>query len=73
MKQETTVQQEVKPTNLKQLAGIYEVSPRTMKGWLEPFVSQIGEMMGRTFTPKQMRIIYDKLGEPKSGFTFEAK
>lgn len=69
MKPQIPVQQEVKPQNLKQLAATYEVSPRTLKGWIEPFMNEIGEMMGRTFTPKQVRTIYDKLGEPKSGFT----
>lgn len=68
MKQQTNVQQEVRPLNLKQLAAIYEVSVRTLKGWLEPFLEEIGETGVRTFTPKQVRIIFDKLGEPKSGF-----
>lgn len=72
MKQQNPVQQEVRPQNLKQLAATYEVTPRTLKGWLEPFLKEIGEMTGRTFTPKQVRIIYDKLGEPKSGFSSEA-
>ena len=63
MNQQTTVQ--TKPMNYKGLAALYEVSHKTLKSWLEPFMGEIGEMRGKTFTMKQVRIIYDKLGEPK--------
>jgi hypothetical protein len=66
MKQQTHVQQDMKPLNYKQLAAIYEVSHKTLKSWLEPFMEEIGEMRGRFFTLKQVRTIYEKLGEPKS-------
>lgn len=65
MKQPITVQNETKPLNYKQLAAIYDVTHRTLKSWLEPFMDEIGEIRGKTFTLKQIRIIYDKLGEPK--------
>lgn len=65
MKQQTLVQHEIKPLNYKQLAAIYDVTYRTLKSWLEPFMEDIGEIRGKTFTLKQVRIIYDKLGEPK--------
>lgn len=65
MKQQTHVQ-EMKPLNYKQLAAIYEVTHKTLKSWLEPFMEEIGEMRGKSFTLKQMRLIYDKLGEPKN-------
>lgn len=65
MKQQTQVQQAMKPLNYKQLAAIYEVTHKTLKSWLEPFMVEIGEMRGESFTLKQMRLIYDKLGEPK--------
>lgn len=61
------VQKEMKPLNYKQLAAIYEVSHKTLKSWLEPFMEEVGEMRGRFFTLKQVRIIYDKLGAPKGG------
>ena len=61
------VQKEMKPLNYKQLAAIYEVSHKTLKSWLEPVMEEVGEMRGRFFTLKQVRIIYDKLGAPKSG------
>ena len=61
------MQQEIKPLNYKQLAAIYEVTHKTLKCWLDPFMNDIGEMRGKTFTLKQVRTIYEKLGEPKSG------
>jgi hypothetical protein len=69
MKQQIQLPPEVKPLNYKQLAATYEVTHKTLKGWLEPFMEEIGAMRGRTFTPRQVRMIYDKLGEPKSGFS----
>jgi len=68
MKQQNTVQQDTRPLNYKQLAAIYEVSHKTLKSWLEPFMEEIGEMRGKTFTLRQVRIIFERLGEPKSGF-----
>lgn len=65
MKQHSTVQQEIKPLNYKQLAAVYEITHKTLKSWLEPFMEEVGEMRGKTFNLKQMRTIYDKLGEPK--------
>jgi hypothetical protein len=60
----TEVQSEIKPLNYKQLAAVYEVTHKTLKKWLEPFTAEIGEMRGKVFTIKQIRLIYDKLGEP---------
>lgn len=65
MKEQTNVRNEISPLNYKQLAAIYEVTHRTLKSWLEPFMDEIGEMRGRTFTLRQVRLIYEKLGEPK--------
>ena len=66
MKQQTAVQHEVKPMNYKQLQAAYGMTYKTLKAWLEPFMDEIGELRGKAFTLRQMRIIYDKLGEPKS-------
>lgn len=66
MKPQNNVQPEMKPLNYKQLAAIYDVTHKTLKCWLEPFMEEIGEMRGKTFTLKQVRIIYDRLGEPKN-------
>ena len=68
MKQQGTIQHELKPLNYKQLAAVYEVTHKTLKSWLKPFLGEIVEIRGKTFTIKQVRTIYEKLGEPKSGF-----
>lgn len=65
MKQQTTVPNEIKPLNYKQLAATYDVSPRTIKSWLRPFIDEIGEMRGKVLTVKQILLIYDKIGKPK--------
>ena len=66
MKQENTTQLGTRPLNYKQLAAIYEVTHKTLKSWLEPFMEEIGQMRGRSFTVRQVQTILDKLGIPKS-------
>ncbi len=55
----------VRPYSLKELAALYDVKPRTVKIWLQPFSSVIGDKKGRFYTIKQVEIIFDKIGEPK--------
>ena len=66
MKQENTMQLGTKPLNYKQLAAAYDVTHKTLKSWLEPFMTEVGKMRGRTFTLRQVQTIVDKLGTPKS-------
>lgn len=56
----------IRPCSLKELAALYEVTPRTIKIWLEPFEAAIGEKKGRLYTIKQVQIIFEKIGEPKA-------
>jgi hypothetical protein len=51
-------------TNKKGLAFYYDKNPRTMRAWLQPHESEIGEMTGGAYTPRQMIIILKKLGPP---------
>jgi transposase-like protein len=55
---------QIKPMNIKQLAALYGVHRSTMTRWLIPFRDKIGKRTGNLFTPKQVRIIFDCLGEP---------
>lgn len=55
---------EVKPYGLTELAAIYNVTNRTMKNWLKPFEKEIGEKIGRIYTAKQVKVIFEKLGLP---------
>lgn len=55
---------EVKPYLLKELAMLYGVEPRTLKNWMAPFKSEIGEKMGRYYTVRQVKVIFEKLDVP---------
>jgi len=50
--------------NKKQLAAQYKVTLKTLNIWLKPFEKKIGPQLARTYTPKQMKIIFECLGEP---------
>lgn len=47
-----------------ELAHAYNVSLTTLNRWLAPFKEQIGEYRGKSFTPKQVKIIFELVGEP---------
>jgi transposase-like protein len=47
-----------------ELATLYRISQRTLNRWLKPFRQEIGKF-GKVLTPKQLAIIYDKLGRPE--------
>lgn len=55
---------EFKPYSLKELAGLYEVKCPVFKTWLKPFRNEIGVKQGWYFNPKQVRLIFEKLGVP---------
>lgn len=48
------------------MAGLYEISKKTLNKWLIPFEDEIGERRGHFYNPKQVGIIFDKLGLPDS-------
>ena len=54
----------IRPYSITELAALYEVKPRTIKIWIEPFLEFIGEKRGRFYTNKQVQIIFSKIGEP---------
>jgi hypothetical protein len=66
-----TMKIELQPCCLKDLAVMYKVNRRTIKQWLEPFESEIGEKNGRFYTIKQVKIIFDKIGNPVSYVTID--
>lgn len=55
---------EIKAYSVTELAGIYNVKPRTMRMWLSPHKSSIGEKIGRYYNTLQVKIIFEKLGLP---------
>ena len=55
---------EIKPYSTKELASIYDVCDKTMKKWIKPFISEVGEKNGRYYSVAQVKVIFDKLGVP---------
>lgn len=47
-----------------EVANAYNVSLKTLASWIKPHKDKIGRYLGRAFTPKQIRIIFNLLGEP---------
>ena len=54
---------ENKAYTLSDMAALYKVSRYTFQCWIRPFLKELGEMR-RTLTPKQVRIIFEKLDYP---------
>ncbi|HMT36095.1 MAG TPA: DUF4248 domain-containing protein [Chitinophagaceae bacterium] len=55
---------EVKAYSKKELAQLYCVSVKVLRTWLKPFKNTIGNYDGKMYTPKQIKTIFDCLGEP---------
>lgn len=53
------------PYNLMELAQLYGVGRHVIKNWLEPFEDIIGPKIGNYYTVKQVKVIFEKLGEPE--------
>lgn len=61
MSQPTTCRNQA--MTLAQLAAYYNVSRTTMRKWLKPFRNEIGPVEGNFYTPKQVQVIFDKIGD----------
>ena len=46
---------------LHQLAVRWQVSERTVRRWIRPFEAELGEVHGKLFTPRQVKIILEHL------------
>lgn len=55
----------VKTYSVKEVAGLYGISGKTLKKWLAPFENEIGERIGYFYNPRQVRVIFEKLGPPE--------
>lgn len=55
----------VKTYSVKEIAGLYGISGKTLKKWLAPFEGEIGERIGYFYNPKQVQTIFEKLGLPE--------
>ena len=55
---------EIRPYSVKDLAGIYGVCDKTLKKWVKPFATEVGEKNGRYYSVAQVKVIFEKLGVP---------
>lgn len=56
---------QLKAYTTRELAEMYEISEKIMRQWIAKFEDQVGKKLGRYYTPKQAKIIFDKLGIPE--------
>ena len=49
------------PMTMSQLAARWQVNKRTVRRWIEPFLSELGPVNGHLFTPRQVKIILEHL------------
>jgi len=59
------VQIELRAYSKKEIAELYKISGKSLKTWLDPFEKEIGPRIGRFYNPKQMKVIFEKLGVPE--------
>lgn len=64
MKTVPTTPQQAKPCTNKELAALYGISTKTLRTWLLMHQAHIGPKIGRYFTTRQVRIIFEHIGEP---------
>ena len=59
-----TSKTEIKPYSKQELANLYKIGVRSISTWLKPFEKEIGKRNGRYYTPRQVKVIFDKLDFP---------
>ncbi len=47
-----------------ELCKLYKIGERAFNAWIKPFEDRIGKQLGKCYTPEQVRIIFECLGEP---------
>jgi hypothetical protein len=66
MKQSEKTSIEIKPYMLNELAKFYQVSDPTLRSWIKSFADKLGKRVGRYYSAKQVEIIFEELGCPKT-------
>ena len=54
----------VKAYYKSELANLYGRSLKTFNAWIQPHKEKIGIEIGKSYTPAQVKIIFECLGEP---------
>ncbi|GAA4276299.1 hypothetical protein [Aquimarina mytili] len=55
-----------KACNKTTIADAYKVSLYTLQKWLLPFEKRLGDYIGGLYTPKQVAVIVEHLGQPEN-------
>lgn len=56
----------IKPYTKKELASLYDLSPRAFFTLLKPHLDVVGTKLGRYYSIKQVELIFTRLGTPSS-------
>jgi hypothetical protein len=59
---------EIKPYMPNELARFYQVSHPTFNKWIKGIAEKLGKRNGQYFSVKQVEIIFEELGLPKTIF-----
>ena len=54
----------IRPYTLKDLARLYDVHIKVIRGWLKMHDKYIGRRKGHYYTSLQVQVIFDRLGPP---------
>lgn len=57
-------QEGIRPYMKKELADLYEISPRAFFTLFKPHEEAVGKKVGRYYSTLQVSIIFNKLGKP---------
>ena len=64
-KEESDEKIRLKAYSTKELADLYGVSEKKFRYCLSPFKNHIGQKIGCHYTPRQAKIIFEKVGIPE--------
>jgi transposase len=54
----------LKAYSVKQLAEVYEVSPKVLRTWISEIEKEVGLKNGHFYNHRQIKIIFDEFGIP---------
>lgn len=60
----TTMPIPIRGYSFKELYNLYNESPKVFRKWLKLHEAAIGPVHGKKYTPKQVKIIFKKIGYP---------
>lgn len=54
----------IKRMSKTELARAYDININTLNVWITPHKDKIGPYLGKVYTPKQVEVIFQVLGQP---------